>query len=115
VQAVTARHPSLSRVLVRRLARAYGSRIDRVLGVDGTALGAEVAPGLHEGELHYLHHHEWACTADDVLWRRTKLGLHLEAADRARVQAWCDDHWGAGAAPTGAPTSPAADLAEARR
>ena len=42
-------------------------------------LGAEVAPGLYEAELHYLHAHEWARCADDVLWRRSKLGLHYDA------------------------------------
>ncbi len=115
VTAVCSRHPSLPVALVRRLARAYGSRIDRVLGADGSTLGPEVAPGLHEGELHYLHRHEWACSADDVLWRRTKLGLHLDAPARAQVQAWCDAHWGAVAALPGAHASPAADLAEARR
>ena len=39
-------------------------------------LGEEVAPGLHEAELDYLRQHEWAASADDVLWRRSKLGLH---------------------------------------
>jgi glycerol-3-phosphate dehydrogenase len=57
------------------------------------ALGAEVAPGLFEAELHYLHRHEWARHADDVLWRRTKLGLHLSVAERAAVAAWCAVHW----------------------
>ena len=57
-------------------------------------LGAQVAPGLHEAELHYLHAHEWARCADDVLWRRTKLGLHLNDAERAAVAAWCRTRWG---------------------
>ena len=92
VQAVCLRHPQLARALIRRLARAYGSRIDRVLGADGL-LGAEVAPGLHEAELRYLHGAEWAQSADDVLWRRSKLGLHLDAAGRERVRAWCDANW----------------------
>jgi len=52
-----------------------------------------VAPGLFEAELNYLHKHEWARTADDVLWRRTKLGLHMSAADRERVAAWCNARW----------------------
>jgi glycerol-3-phosphate dehydrogenase len=115
VQAVAARHPSLPATLIRRLARAYGSRVDRVLGPDGASLGPEVAPGLHEGELHHLHRDEWARTADDVLWRRTKLGLHLDAAQRARVQAWCEAHWGAAAPAGDHGPSPAEALAEARR
>ena len=64
-------------------------------------LGAEVAPGLFEAELEYLHEHEWARTADDVLWRRTKLGLHLTATERACVAAWCDRHWRAAAVAVG--------------
>ena len=56
-------------------------------------LGAEIAPDLFEAELHYLHRHEWACCANDVLWRRTKLGLHLTPAQRAAVALWCDVHW----------------------
>jgi len=51
-------------------------------------LGNEVAPGLHEAELHYLCEHEWARAADDVLWRRSKLGLHLSDSDRDGVDRW---------------------------
>jgi glycerol-3-phosphate dehydrogenase len=58
-----------------------------------TVPGREVVPGLFEAELHYLHDHEWARTADDVLWRRTKLGLHLSPAQRDTVAAWCQVHW----------------------
>ena len=91
VQALALRHPLLPAPLCRRLARGYGARVGELLG-DG-ALGAEVAPGLFEAELNYLHTHEWARTADDVLWRRTKLGLHLSAAERAAVALWCAAHW----------------------
>jgi glycerol-3-phosphate dehydrogenase len=97
-QAVRQRYPRLDAGVLHRLARAYGARIDRVLG---DALGAEVAPGLHECELRYLHDHEWARGADDVLWRRSKLGLHYSAEERAAVAAWCTEHWdGAAATPT---------------
>ena len=92
VQAVQRKHPSLPAALARRLARGYGSRIDLLLGADAV-LGAEVAPGLFEAELNYLHAHEWARRADDVLWRRSKLGLHYDAAQRAAVAAWCEAHW----------------------
>jgi glycerol-3-phosphate dehydrogenase len=87
--------------MLRRLARGYGAR-DRLGARADGELGAEVAPGLFEAELHYLQQHEWACTADDVLWRRTKLGLHYGAAERDGVQDWCQQHWAdvpAGAAP----------------
>ncbi len=91
VHALQARHPELPPALCRRLARGYGSRAQALLAL---GLGAEVAPGLFEAELHYLHRHEWARCADDVLWRRTKLGLHLADAERAAVDAWCRAHWG---------------------
>lgn len=77
----------LDAALVRRLARAYGSRIDRVLGNSTCQadLGVEVAPGLFAAELFYLRREEWALTAEDVLWRRTKLGLHYSATQRQQV------------------------------
>jgi glycerol-3-phosphate dehydrogenase len=80
----------LDPLVLRRLARGYGSRIDRVLGAAcaPAELGTEVAPGLYEAELEYLRRNEWAMTADDVLWRRSKLGLHLDAAGRQRVADW---------------------------
>ena len=51
-------------------------------------LGAEIAPGLHEAELDYLRQHEWATCADDVLWRRSKLGLHCTPLERQAVADW---------------------------
>ena len=102
-QALAQRHPHLPAPLARRLARAYGSRVEMLLG-DGSdrALGAQVAPGLFEAELDYLHRHEWARTADDVLWRRSKLGLHLDTVQRAAVAAWCAARWRAVGAPSAA-------------
>jgi len=91
VQALSLRHPDVPGGLLHRLARAYGARIERLFAHGG--LGAEVAPGLHEAELAYLHDEEWARNADDVLWRRSKLGLHLAPAQRATVAAWCAAHW----------------------
>ncbi|MFP5397617.1 MAG: glycerol-3-phosphate dehydrogenase [Gammaproteobacteria bacterium] len=87
VAAVLQRRPWLPPSLARRLCRAYGSRIGRVLGDAATLsdLGAELAPGLHEAELAYLQREEWARDADDVLWRRSKLGLRCDPAQRERV------------------------------
>jgi glycerol-3-phosphate dehydrogenase len=89
--AVAQRHRQLQPALRTRVARQYGARIETVLG--SGSLGTEVAPGLFEAELAYLHDHEWARNADDVLWRRTKLGLHLSEAQRVAVAAWCKAHW----------------------
>jgi glycerol-3-phosphate dehydrogenase len=92
VQAVALRHPWLPAALVRRWSRAYGARVGDLIGTATQAadLGAEVAPGLYETELQFLRRDEWACTSDDVLWRRSKLGLHYSPAERARVTAWMD-------------------------
>ena len=86
----TARYAGAPPALIRRLCRAYGTEIERIMGVaaGARALGEEVAPLLHEAELQYLKDREWARSSDDVLWRRTKLGLRLDAAQTARVAAW---------------------------
>lgn len=90
VTAVHARYPWLDAVLARRWARAYGSRIEQLLGgaTSRADLGDEVAPELFEIELRYLRREEWACSAEDVLWRRSKRGLHLSPAERQRVADW---------------------------
>ncbi len=87
-----ARWPFLSEAQARRLVRAYGTRLDRVLGgaTDADALGAAFGHGLTEQELRYLMRHEWAETAEDVLWRRSKLGLHLGAGEQADVARFMD-------------------------
>jgi glycerol-3-phosphate dehydrogenase len=76
--------------LVERWARAYGTRVDVLLAgardIDG--LGGEVVPGLYAAELRYLVRQEWAKSAQDVLWRRSKLGLHLPPGCRERLDAW---------------------------
>jgi len=90
VVAVRTRHPWLDAALARRWARAYGSRIEHVLAgaTNRAGLGEEVAPGMFEIELRYLRREEWACTAEDVLWRRSKRGLHFSTAERQRVADW---------------------------
>ncbi len=84
------RHPWLDLPLLRRWTRAYGSRVLRLLdGVRGRGdLGAEVLPDLFEAELYHLRRQEWAMTAEDVLWRRSKLGLHATPAQREALAAW---------------------------
>jgi glycerol-3-phosphate dehydrogenase len=88
------RHPWLDAGLARRLARAYGARIAEVIAdarsIDD--LGPAVAPGLHERELRYLQNEEWACSGDDVLWRRSKLGLRYSRGEREQVDAWMRLH-----------------------
>jgi glycerol-3-phosphate dehydrogenase len=83
-------HPYVSRSLMRRLCRSYGTRVERLLGTAKqlSDLGKEVAPSVYEAELSLMRDEEWARTGDDALWRRSKLGLHLDAPGRASVQAW---------------------------
>jgi glycerol-3-phosphate dehydrogenase len=92
LQTTLVRHPFLPAALGHRLCRAYGSRVERVMGnAESLAdMGLEVAPGLYEAELRYLVREEWAQTAEDVLWRRSKLGLHFTQAQRQTVQDWFD-------------------------
>ncbi|AOK60066.1 glycerol-3-phosphate dehydrogenase [Burkholderia ubonensis] len=89
-----ARHPWLPAELARRYARAYGTRAERVVGNAKSLadLGTAIAPGIHEAELRYLRDVEWATRAQDVLWRRSKLGLHVAPgtldAVTAALDAW---------------------------
>ncbi|MBC7456573.1 MAG: hypothetical protein H7335_23290, partial [Massilia sp.] len=52
---------------------------------------AEILPGLYAVEVNYLITHEWAVSAADILWRRSKLGLHLPAGCAATLVAWFPD------------------------
>lgn len=89
---VRARWPWLGDQRAGRMAHAYGSRIETVLaGVDSAgALGRDFGAGLSEAELRYLVRHEWARTAEDVLMRRTKLGLRTSEVKFAAVAAALD-------------------------
>jgi glycerol-3-phosphate dehydrogenase len=87
---VLRRHPWLPEPLARRYVSAYGTRVERLLAgaTDITDLGTQVASWLFEAELRYLQEVEWVTGAEDVLWRRSKLGLHLQPAERDQVAAW---------------------------
>ncbi len=88
------RYPWLPQVLRRRYARLYGTRVERLLqGASACAdLGEEVLPGLHSREIDYLRAEEWAVSAADILFRRTKLGLHVPRDGSARLDAWLAAH-----------------------
>jgi len=76
--------------LARRYARAYGTRADRLLdGANGiNGLGLHFGDDLYSREVEYLIEMEWATTVADVLWRRSKLGLHLAPGTVAALEAW---------------------------
>lgn len=84
---VRKRYAFLDEAVATRLARAYGTRIEKVLGNARAMsdLGEHYGAGLTQAELDYLVACEWAASAEDVLWRRSKLGLHLTEAQRQRV------------------------------
>ena len=85
-----AAHGFLPAQLAARLARTYGSRAALLLaGASSLAdLGADLGGGLTATEARYLVAHEFAMTAPDILWRRTKLGLHAPAETEARLAAF---------------------------
>ncbi|MDE2136163.1 MAG: glycerol-3-phosphate dehydrogenase [Gammaproteobacteria bacterium] len=87
---VERRYPWLPQRLQLRYAHAYGSRIARLLGPAAALgdLGAEILPDLYEREAEYLCREEFARTAQDILWRRTKLGLHLLGASNEPLERW---------------------------
>ena len=84
----------LGAALVSRYVRAYGSRIDVLLKGrnEKPDMGEEIVPGLFAAEVAYLMQHEWAICAADVLWRRSKLGLHIPRADEPRLEEWMKMH-----------------------
>ena len=79
--------PQIDPAYLWLLARRYGSRARMLLGDARRPadLGAMLGPALTEREVRFLAAEEWAETADDILWRRTKAGLHVPPAERDRL------------------------------
>jgi glycerol-3-phosphate dehydrogenase len=90
VAGAAAAKPGLPKELVRVLARRHGSGLDDVLeNVNSLSdLGHAFGGQLYEAEVRYLMRDEWAVEPDDVLWRRTKEGLHMTSAQRAAFAEW---------------------------
>ncbi|TAD76307.1 MAG: FAD-dependent oxidoreductase, partial [Sphingomonadales bacterium] len=87
---LAARYPFLGQAGAARLVRLYGTLAETFLGQASTAaeLGADFGHGLTAAEVDYLVTREWARTAEDVLWRRTKLGLHFTPEQTARLASY---------------------------
>lgn len=83
VEQMTERYPFVHRSQMSQWVRRYGTLIDEMLGGchDESGLGLKLGPGLFSVEVDYLMRCEWANTTDDILWRRTKLGLRFSPAD----------------------------------
>jgi len=87
---VVRRYPWLPAGLALRYARSYGTRIERVLdgAIEMRDLGENFGADLTQREVEYLVREEWARSADDILWRRSKLGLRVNASGRARLETY---------------------------
>ena len=87
--AFAAAHPFLPASVALRLAHAYGSDAGAVLaGAESLeAMGRHFGGGLYQCEIDYLVAREWAQTADDILWRRSKIGLHVPPGTEAVIDA----------------------------
>lgn len=96
VSELAAGYPFLSAFHAKRLVRAYGTEARVILG-DATrpeALGQDFGATLTEAEVTWLITHEYARTAEDVVWRRNKLGLRLSAAEIEKLDTWMAVHRG---------------------
>jgi len=87
------RHPFLGDARARRLTRLYGTLAEQFLGEAQSAaeLGEDFGHGLSAAEVDYLIAREWALSAEDVLWRRTKLGLRFTPEQTARLAAYISE------------------------
>lgn len=98
-EAMLARHDWLPVDIAKRWAATYGSRVWQLLdGVQGPDdLGQPIGAGLFGREVDYLHEHEWARSAEDILWRRTKLGLFTSASEQQALDRYLDRYKAASA------------------
>jgi len=87
-QILRSRHPWLKPELAMRWAASYGNRVWDLLGARGSEaeLGEHFGGQLHACEVDYLCRQEWAISAEDILWRRSKLGLLLEREQVAGLE-----------------------------
>lgn len=87
-----ARWPGMPETLLRRLARAYGTSAADILGQARTPadLGQDFGGGLHAAEIDYLVASEWARSAEDILYRRSKLGLHVAPEAQGAIDAYLE-------------------------
>lgn len=89
-------YPWMQAGTLRRLARSYGTRIDVIIGEAKqlSDMGQHFGRGLTEAEVRYLIANEWVSAADDVMWRRTKLGIHMSDKEQTALEAWFAENLG---------------------
>lgn len=80
--------------VAKRYAKTYGSLTHKLLENCSSLhdLGAEFGHTLYEAELKYLVKHEWANFLDDIIWRRTKLGMWLTDEEKAQITTWLNEN-----------------------
>ncbi len=82
-------YPWMGREMIHRFGRLYGTRMKTIVGAATSVEGLGRRFGrLTEAEVRYLVAHEWAERPQDILWRRTKEGLHMTPAERAEFAEW---------------------------
>jgi glycerol-3-phosphate dehydrogenase len=85
------RYSFLKPAIIRRLFRAYGTDAQKML--DGSRFAADLGRffgPVSEREIEYLRKNEWVVTADDLLWRRSKLGLHMKPEEQDALRAFME-------------------------
>ena len=90
VRALVADYPFLTEKWARRLVTAYGTDARRILGAAQSAedLGRDFGATLTAAEVHHMMTHEFATTAEDIVWRRSKLGLRMNEGEIAGLARW---------------------------
>ena len=87
---LAARYPWVPAGMLARIARAYGTRVPQIIGAAKSLdqLGHHFGAGLYEAEVTYLREHEFAQSAEDIAWRRSKLGLQLSTTEQQELANW---------------------------
>lgn len=94
IETTAQRYPWLAPPLLHDYARNYGTQIHTLIGDANTMaeLGQHFGGPLYQREVEYLIEHEWAFSADDILWRRSKKGLHVPKGTELALQAFIDNY-----------------------
>ncbi|MCP3732246.1 glycerol-3-phosphate dehydrogenase [Sphingomonas sp. MG17] len=101
LRSLVLRYPHLDAGLLRRMTRSHGTRAPLLLGETEyvSDLGQDFGGGVYAREVDYLSDHEWAQSGEDILFRRTKCGLHAPKGAAASIDAYLSDRCGARSGP----------------
>lgn len=80
-------YPMMSSSWCKRVLRCYGTQVFDIFD-DGLELGRDFGAGLYQREVDFLVAHEFAQTAEDIVWRRTKLGLRMSSDEISNLDAY---------------------------